>query len=45
VAEAAGATPDAAEFDAVVARVNALTVLVNQLRADLVTLGAIKGAA
>lgn len=45
IAAAAGANPTKAEYDAAVAQVNALTTLVNKLRADLVTVGMIKGAA
>lgn len=42
---AAGANPTQAEYATVVAQVNALTVLVNKQRADLVSLGLIKGSA
>ena len=45
IALAAGATPTKAEYDVVVARVNALTTLTNELRAALVEKGIIKGAA
>jgi hypothetical protein len=45
IALAAGATPTKAEYDVVVARVNALTTLTNELRAALVGKGIIKGAA
>ena len=37
-------TPTQAQINAIVTQVNALTVLVNQLRADLVAEGLIKGA-
>jgi len=43
--EAAGAAPTKAEYDAAVARINALTALTNELRAALVEKGIIKGAA
>lgn len=43
--DAAGDAPTAAEYNAAVARINALTVLVNELRAALVEKGLIKGAA
>ena len=42
---AAGAAPTAAEYNAVVARANALTTLVNELRDNLVSVGLIKGSA
>jgi len=45
IAVAAGANPTKAEYDVVVARVNALTTLTNELRAALVEKGIIKGAA
>ena len=45
IANAAGATPTQAEHNAVVAQVNLLTVLVNEMRAALVEKGLIKGAA
>ena len=45
LANAVGATPTQAEHDAVVTQVNALSVLVNELRAALVEKGLIKGAA
>jgi hypothetical protein len=45
IPNAAGDAPDDDEFDAVVARVNALTALANELRAALVEKGIIKGAA
>ena len=42
---AAGANPTQAEYATVVAQVNALSVLVNELRATLVAFGIHKGAA
>lgn len=45
IADAAGAAPTAAEYNAAVAQINALTVLVNELRAAGVEKGLIKGAA
>ena len=45
IANAAGETPTAAEFNAAVAQINALTVLVNELRDALVEKGFIKGSA
>jgi hypothetical protein len=45
IAEADGEAPTAGEFDAAVAQINALTVLVNELRAALVEKGLIKGEA
>jgi len=45
IAVAAGANPTKAEYDTAVARINALTTLVNELRAALVAKGLIKGAA
>jgi hypothetical protein len=45
LADAAGEAPTDGEFDAVVAQVNALTILVNELRAALVEKGIIKGEA
>lgn len=42
---AAGANPTQAEYATVVAKVNSLVTLTNKLRADLVTLGALKGSA
>jgi hypothetical protein len=44
IAAAAGANPTKAEYDAAVARINALTTLVNELRAALVAKGLIKGS-
>lgn len=45
VAGAAGANPTQAEYALAVAKINALVVLTNKLRADLAALGLIKGAA
>lgn len=45
IVNAAGAAPTAAEYNAAVARVNALTTLVNELQAALVEKGLIKGSA
>lgn len=42
---AAGANPTQAEYATAVAQINALTTLVNELRAALVAKGIIKGAA
>jgi hypothetical protein len=45
LADAAGEAPTDGEFDAVVAQVNAITTLVNELRSALVEKGIIKGEA
>lgn len=45
VAGAAGANPTQAEYAVAVAKINALVVLCNELRAALVEKGIIKGAA
>ena len=45
IENAAGTAPTAAEYNAVVARANALTTLVNELRDNLVSVGLIKGSA
>lgn len=45
IAVAAGANPTKAEYDALVTRFNALTVLVDNLRTASVNTGLIKGAA
>lgn len=45
IAAAAGANPTKAEYDALVTRFNALTVLVDAMRTGLVNTGLIKGAA
>lgn len=45
IANAAGEAPTAAEYNAAVAQINALTVLVNELRDALVEKGLIKGSA
>ena len=45
VAGAAGANPTQAEYAVAVAKINALVVLTNELRAALVAKGLIKGAA
>lgn len=45
VGGAAGANPTQAEYAVAVAQINALTVLVNELRAAVVEKGIIKGAA
>ena len=45
IANAAGETQTAAEYNAAIAQINALTVLVNELRDALVEKGLIKGSA
>jgi len=45
IAGAAGANPTQAEYATAVARINALTTLVNELRATIVAFGIHKGAA
>ena len=45
IANAAGETPTAAEYNAAIAQINALTALANELRDALVEKGLIKGSA